>query len=253
MIYLHKLLPLLFMPVSITIGLLILCLWAKKKLFLWSALTVLFVSSSSLVGNWLLRYVERWAERIPAGSAPKADAIVVLSGGRIIAPGIAVISEWADPDRFFGGVELFKSGKAPLLVFTGGGAPWEPKARLEGNILMDYAHSMGVPMENMTTTGLVVNTNEEARAVAIILNSRNPVTKRILLVTSAFHMARAKLLFEQQGLKVIPFPVDFQVSAGKTFTVIDFLPSESGLSKTSLALREIYGLIFYKIRKLFSR
>lgn len=241
------------MPISITICLLILCLWTKKRLFLWSALAVLFLSSSSLVGNWLLRYVEDWAERVPADSAPKVDAIVVLSGGRVIAPGTAAISEWADPDRFFGGVELFKAGKAPLLVFTGGGTPWEPKARLEGNILIDYAHSMGIPVENMTTTGLVVNTDEEAHAVAVILNSRNPNAKRILLVTSAFHMPRAKLLFEQQGLKVTPFPVDFQVPAGSTLTVMDFLPSGSGLSKTSLALREIYGLVFYKIRKLFSR
>ena len=33
---------------------------------------------------------------------------------------------------------------------------------------------------------------------------------RVLLVTSTFHMRRAQRLFERQGLKVLPFPVDFQ-------------------------------------------
>jgi hypothetical protein len=28
--------------------------------------------------------------------------------------------EWGDPDRFFGGIALFKAGKAQKLVFTGG-------------------------------------------------------------------------------------------------------------------------------------
>jgi hypothetical protein len=49
--------------------------------------------------------------------------VSVLSEGRLVAPGNAAVSEWKDADRFFGGVELFKAGKSPLLVFTGGAAP----------------------------------------------------------------------------------------------------------------------------------
>ena len=71
-----------------------------------------------LVSGSLMRAIEGRADRIPASDAPIADAIVVLSGYRIIAPGRAAISEWTDPDRFFCGVELFKAEKSPLLVFT---------------------------------------------------------------------------------------------------------------------------------------
>jgi hypothetical protein len=32
--------------------------------------------------------------------------------------------EWGDPDRFFGGIALLKSGKAQKLLYTGGKMPW---------------------------------------------------------------------------------------------------------------------------------
>lgn len=202
----------------------------------------------------MIRALERSAVRDSASDALPADAIVVLSGGRVVAPGPAAISEWGDADRFFGGVELFKANKAPLLVFTGGRLPWEPKAaRVEGKVLSEYAKISGIPEERIVTTGAVANTAEEAAAVAALLSDRlkqsgdRPTATRVLLVTSAFHMARAQHLFERAGLEVIPFPVDFQVSANGGLTIMDCLPSASALSQTELAWREMYGQIFYSV------
>ncbi len=163
----------------------------------------------------MVRSIEDWEERIQAIEAPHGDAIVVLSGGRLVAPGASGVSEWNDADRFYSGVELFHAGKAPLLIFTGGWVPWEPKAKPEGEILIEYAKALGVPLDNMLTTGAVVNTADEFEAVARLLSNKgvkiyDPAGQfRILLVTSAFHMPRAQRLFERAGLQVIPFPVDF--------------------------------------------
>jgi len=198
----------------------------------------------------MVRSVEGGVERIPAVEAPLADAIVVLSGGRIVAPGASGISEWTDADRFYGGVELFLAGKAPILVFTGGWLPWEPKAKPEGEVLIKYAEALGVPLVNMLSTSAVVNTAGEARAVAKLLAKQrnNPPQfdgqTKILLVTSAFHMPRAQRLFELEGLQVISFPVDFKVSAAGELTILDFLPGAGALSMTELGLREFYGRVF---------
>lgn len=169
-----------------------------------------------------------------------------------MAPGAAAISEWGDANRFFGGVELFKAGKAPLLIFTGGRLPWEPKkARLEGEILSDYAQVLGVPSGCIVTTGAVVNTEEGAGAVAALFANRRmkfanqAMATRVLLVTSAFHMERAQQLFERAGRRVIPFPVNFQVPVGGVLSVIDILSSAGALSETEMALRELYGRLFY--------
>ena len=53
------------------------------------------------------------------------------------------------------------------------------------------------------------------------------------------------MLFAHAGFQVVPFPVDFQVSVGRTFTMLDLLPNADSLRKTETALREWYGWLFY--------
>ena len=57
--------------------------------------------------------------RKPISAIDSADAIVVLSGMlEINEVGDSIYIEWGDPDRFFGGIALFKAGKAQKLVFS---------------------------------------------------------------------------------------------------------------------------------------
>lgn len=72
---------------------------------------------------------------------------------------------------------------------------------------------------------------------------------KIILVTSAFHMRRARMLFERQGFEVDPFPVDFQTSDRPTTTVLSFLPSAQALAKSETAMREKIGILYYSIIK----
>jgi uncharacterized SAM-binding protein YcdF (DUF218 family) len=174
---------------------------------------------------------------------PEADAIIVLGEGQSIAPGPEAISEWNDGDRFWGGVELYQAGKAPLLVFTGGWIPWSRQTRTDGEVLMSYAARLGVPDANMMTTGKASNTAEEAIEVEKLLGKE----KRLLLVTSAFHMTRAQRLFEARGLKVIPYPVDFKAQSNR-WSVIDICPAAKAFEKTEMVFREFLGQAFYAVK-----
>jgi uncharacterized SAM-binding protein YcdF (DUF218 family) len=250
-LYLHRILPIFLLPVGVTLLLVLAGLLVRRRALIWTGIAVLWLSSTPVVSRLAVRATEGWAERGLAADASDADAIVVLSEGRVVAPGKAAVSEWNDADRFFGGLELFKAGKSPLLVFTGGAAPWEPNAALEGDILAGYAKELGVPEGQIAKTPRVTNTAEEAVAVATLLRGRlsGPTWRggppRILLVTSAFHMPRARRLFERAGMSVIPFPVDFQVLLGGTVSVLAFLPTASALQQTEMAMREWYGRLFY--------
>lgn len=249
MVYLHKILPLFFLPTGITLVLVLGGLAIRRQALCWAGIGLLWIASTPLVSDEIMRAAEGWQTRQPLAIAPVAQAIVVLSTGRVQPPGDPAASEWLDADRFFGGVELYKSGKAPLLIFTGGWVPWRPDARPEGDVLMDYAAALGIPRNNMLSTGKVANTEEESRAVADLLAKRpgTNAAPRVLLVTSAYHMHRAQMLFARAGLDVLPFPVDFQVPEGKTFTLMDVLPRGESLNQSETALRELYGIAYYRL------
>ncbi len=139
---------------------------------------------------------------------------------------------------------LFKEGKAQKLVFTGGKMPWNKAKKTEGDVLKEYAVTNGIPSENIFVTKDVENTADEAVAVKELISP----SKRIILVTSAFHMNRAKRLFEKQGFEVIPYKVDYKASRNNTTTLMDFLPSAGNLELTETGIREVIGRLFYLVK-----
>jgi len=245
---LSKLLPLFVLPLGISLMLITWGILRNRKRPALLGLAILLLASQPFIGRFLLRAAEGWAERPAVSSLGQADAIVVLSAGRILAPGPDRANEWIDANRFFGGVGLFKAGKAPVLVFTAAGR--DPAGRSEGDVLADFARALGVPADAIRITGDVLNTADEARESVAILTARGTASKRIILVTSAFHMSRAREVFTREGFQVVPFPVDFAFSADRQLSALDFFPNVGALSHTHTALREFYGRAFYSLRAL---
>jgi uncharacterized SAM-binding protein YcdF (DUF218 family) len=70
--------------------------------------------------------------------------------------------------------------------------------------------------------------------------------KRIILVTSAYHMKRSVALFRKQGIEVVPAPVGFR-SEQRPLTFFSFIPSIGNLSSSSLALAEHLSLRWYSM------
>ena len=208
---------------------------------------LLWIFSIGFIADLLWKLVEYPWKRIDENTAPVADAIVVLSsGGLHKAPGDANIIEWTDPDRFFAGVNLYQKGKASKIFFTGGSTPYQNNLKDEGTLYKENAVSLGIPSESIATTGKVINTLEEAIEIRKMLNQKNSPSK-ILLVTSAFHMKRAKKLFERQGFLVHPFPVDFKTSKISHWrSPYQWIPNSLSLNRSSNALREIIGRTIYR-------
>ena len=245
---LSKILPLFFLPLGLSVILLVVGLIGRWRLPVITAALLLWVFSLGLVSQGLWRWLEIPWQRCSALEAPQADAIVVLSGGRHPAPGTARLSEWHDPDRFLAGLDLFRAGKAPRLLFTGGASPFRPGQLPEGQHYIQKAALLGVSPAAMASTPPVLNTADEAVAVRQLLSGGQ---SRVLLVTSAFHMRRAQRLFERQGFHVQPFPVDFKARgrwAGALWRdPTQWLPSAAALDNSSRALRELLGRLVYGV------
>ena len=245
MIYLHKVLPLLASPLFLVI-ILVLCglLFRSRKAGL-AAVGILIVCSLPVFSNKLISYLEKDYSLVPPASAKTADAIVVLSGMvRTIEGANGLEYEWGEAsDRIFAGIDLIKENKAPALVLTGGKLPWSV-GKPEGEYLRDIAEKLGVSSDVILLTENVQNTDQEAKAVAKLLNKEVP---NIILVTSAFHMPRAQKVFEAAGIVVSPFPVDFLSGADKT-TLMHFIPSAAAFRDTNFFVREIIGRLYYEIK-----
>ena len=245
MIYLHKILPLLVSPIVLILILLLLGVTYKRRSLIITAILMLYLASTPVVASFLLGWVETKQIKLSPDDAPQVDAIVVLSGTLSWTKTKEGLSpQWGRADRFFAGLDLMQSGHAEKLIFTAGKLPWDLGDHTEGAILNKYAQLFNIPADKIFVTDEVQNTEQEAREVARYLKGHG---KRIVLVTSAFHMQRAKLLFEHQGLEVFAYPVDFEVSES-ALTPMSFLPHARDLSMTDLAIREVVGRSFYWVK-----
>ena len=136
------------------------------------------------------------------------------------------------------------------MIFTGGINPLVSDLPPEGDVYIKEAVSMGLPKEDLYTTYPVNNTLQEAKAIKKLLNNEIPlIQKKIILVTSAFHMKRAKKVFENEGIIVQPYPVDFKSSRSFISSLrnpLMWMPDSFFLYRSSSAIREIIGRIIYR-------
>ena len=223
----------------------------KKTKFIYSSIIFLIVFSNGVFSNTLWRLLEYPWKRLDYSLVDSSDGIVVLSGGGINLPPVnKKIIEWNDPDRFFAGIDLYKANKSNRLIFTGGINPLISGLPPEGDIYIKEALSMGIPKKDLFTTYPLSNTLQEAKAIKILLNNEIPSSqKKVILVTSAFHMNRAKRVFEREGISVLPYPVDFR--SNKSFSTslrnpLMWIPNSSSLNRSTSAIREIIGRIIYR-------
>lgn len=245
MIYLHKFLPLIASPLFLIITIILIGTFLKSKKIILSGLFILIFCSLPIISNKLTSYLEKDYYLKNISNIDKADAIVVLSGMvKTIKTRNNLSYEFNESvDRIFSGIDLFKENKAPLLILTKGKLPWSIGIS-EGEYLKKFSIKFGVPEKNILLTENVQNTDQEAKSVKKLLNTNNA---NIILVTSAFHMPRAKKIFESTNINVTPFAVDFRNSARK-ITFIDFIPTVGSLGGTSKFVRVMIGRLYYNLK-----
>ena len=244
MIYLNKLLPIFASPLGLISFLIILGIFTKRTFYIVTALFFLWVTSLPIVSNSLLRFLERDYQVQTFNNVEDHDTVVVLSGMvRTIQDKGEVYYEFGEAvDRILAGISLIKDGKADRMILTRGQLPWSLGIP-EGEFLSNFAEMNGVEAAKITLTRVVQNTDDEAKAIAELITSN----EKLLLVTSAFHMPRARKVFENQNILVTEFPVDFLSHASK-LDILDFLPRASAFKDSSLFVREMIGRAYYSLK-----
>jgi uncharacterized SAM-binding protein YcdF (DUF218 family) len=238
-----KLLPLWVYPLGLSILLLLGALLGRRHRavatgFTALAVLILWVAATPRFSGWIMSALEEEWPPASAQAAPRADVIVLLGGmTRGVVPGADLPDLSGSADRLFHAVALYRAGKAPLLLLTGGNAQgYESEAVSMQRMLL----AMGIPGDAMVLEKRSRNTHQNAVYSAEILHALD--AHRVLLVTSAYHMRRARFEFERQGFTVFPAATDYQLVEAPN-TLLDWLPDAGSLQQTTRAMKEYLGWV----------
>jgi len=259
-VFLSKFLPPLVYPLGLAVILLVGALVFTRKAKLHNALIItaillLLIGSNRWFAYTLARSLE-W-QYLPQENIPQADVIVVLGGGTESAqyprPTVEINSAG---DRVLYAAYLYKEGKAPAILVSGGNIVWlGGRTMTPAQEMAEVLMMMGVPEEDIWLQPESQNTQEDAAYSAQMLKEKG--AERVLLVTSAMHMPRSVALFRHLGIEVIPAPTDYTVTQSGWENMLSFdpqaflvnlLPNASSLSLSTNALKEYLGLFVYGLR-----
>jgi uncharacterized SAM-binding protein YcdF (DUF218 family) len=200
------------------------------------AVAWVWLCASPAFALWLQRGLENQYPQASASAYPRADAIVVLGGGRLPQEDDEWDTDSADhrPTRLGFGMELFQASRADTLVLSGAGESLEMAGRLR---------EQGVPASALITENTSTTTYENALYSARLLKQHK--LQRILLVTSSRHMPRAVACFTRQGLTVIAAPVPHRARSGRLNA--SWWPKRGAFYMSVFSLREYLALWTYRV------
>ena len=217
---------------------------AVAKVLLWSGLVTLYLSSTTLFSGYLIEKLEVYPALVSKNLQQyKAGAIVILAsereknakeyGGDTVGANTLLRTRY--------GAFLQRETGLPILVT--GGLVMEKEGKtlaqtMAESLKQDFSAGEAWVEDNSRTTA------EHAFFSKKILSQKQ--VNRVFLVTQAWHMPRAVAIFEKAGLNVIPAPTAFKT--GQPFEVSALLPGAHSINTTHLALHEMLGLLWYKIR-----
>lgn len=246
---LSKVFAALFLPVTLFF-LFLLYVFARKLsgrarhvcLIVWG---IAWFFSTSFGSSLLMRPLEARYAAVAVTDLAKADAVVML-GGMIDANSLrGGRPEFGSAvDRLTASLEIIFRKKADFVLISGGSGLMLQGGLREGDVLRNYLAAQGFPAEKILSEAVSRNTRENAIESGKIISARK--LQKIVLVTSAFHMPRSVACFRKAGIEVMPYPVDYRTAERTSFPE-SFFPSAQGIDDFSTAVREIVGLIAYKL------
>jgi len=218
----------------------------KKKILLISVFVIYFFSNSFIISEfyrlWEVQpvYLNNLDEHYDVG--------VVLGGGMITFDSLHDRYTFrTNTDRILQAVYLYDIKRIKKILISGGSGNLIFRDMLESVCLKNFLVStLHIPDEDILVDSVSDNTYQNARESAKILkdNFKNP---KVLLITSAFHMRRAKMCFNKQGIPTTVYATDITTGPHRFQFDFMFLPSMQSLLLWNKLFHELIGIAIYKI------
>ncbi len=248
---LSQLLSFLVMPLTLVILCFIagLILFKKKwgKRFIMVGMVLLLLFTNKWLSNTLMNAWEPPFKTIK--TLPHYEVGIVLTG-------VTNLDKTVNDRTFFNkgadratqAVQLYKLGKIQKILITGGQGFDPTNTNTEAELLADFMEMAGVPRRDLLIENQAKNTYQNAIYTKEKLKeNRLDLNSTYLLITSAFHIKRAKGCFDKASLTTETFPVDYYASDPKLNFQTLFQPSPEGLLIWHKLFKEWIGITAYKM------
>lgn len=141
--------------------------------------------------------------------------------------------------RFFHASQLYKTGKIKKMLLSGNN---------DAELARSYLISIGIPAEDILLESKSKDTYENALFTKQFLNQKGIASIKLLLITSAFHMRRAKKCFDKVGLDVTPFSVDYARTGKNVNFPFTIVPSSDALKSWNRIFTEWASMLYFKYK-----
>ncbi|MBL0370474.1 YdcF family protein [Rhizobium sp. KVB221] len=242
-----KLLWLVFQPLSLVFFLIAaavalqLLRWRKLAVLLSSmAGLILFIALFTTFGAWSLQHLEA---RYPKPALPENVACMVVLGGAFdleVTAGRGGMEMNQSADRFIEAARLARLHPDAKILVSGGDGSFSGDYKGDAELAGDFFSAMGVDPGRIIRETVSRNTAENVSQTKQLLDSNGLAD--CLLITSAYHMPRARALFEARNVATIAWPTDYRAS-GKVALGLDFTQPTLNSQLISTATREWLALL----------
>jgi len=239
------------MPLTITIILIVAGAFFIKRKWgkscLWSGIFLLWFFSNQFIANQAMQVWE--PEFKPFNEIKNHEIGIVLTG-------VTNLSKTAYDRTFFNkgadrithALQLYQEGKIKKILITGGQGLNPVNSQSEAEVLQRFLLMTGVPAEDMMIEDQSKNTAQNAEFSKSFLEEKGiSITQEFVLITSAFHMSRAKGCFDKVGLKTITFPTDYYSSDTKFDIPTLLFPDPYSIFMWHKLVKEWIGIAVYRI------
>jgi uncharacterized SAM-binding protein YcdF (DUF218 family) len=216
----------------------------KKTGALILLLTIILFYGVSIfpAANYLCHYLEKEYINNPATPDNNIDVIVVLGNAvKDINTMDNTFPTERTASRILHAVAVYNKMGSKYFVCSGKGTG----KITEAAVMARLAQNLGVPKEKIKIENKSANTWQNAAEFNKMFIDKNI---SVGLVTSAYHMKRSEREFKKYFNNIFPLPAGYLYSSTNGNSVLKYIPRSEELYKTSIALKEIVGQLWYKIK-----
>lgn len=212
-----------------------------RKLTLASAFAILLLFSNTWIFNQL---VKRYEAPYPIR---KHYDIGILLGGFSGVNDAKKIEFTSAGDRILQTIALYKQGVIQKILVSSGSANLFENDIKEANLAAEYLRRIGIPDSAIVVESQSRNTKENIENSYQLIFKENSGGS-VLIITSAWHIPRTKLIVQQQGVAMPDFYPTHHLSTADLSWSDYIIPSVEAMNNWGILIKEWVGYLVTKAR-----